>query len=85
MLIQVPSKKLVLLLEWKAIQIKYLDVDKAWGRKGKAERLRGMVDANEILDPRFSQHDAWRPGQTVRNWIVEGPIKGITNNRRVNS
>lgn len=76
MLIQVPLKKRVLLLEWKVIQIDFLDVGTSQDRKQKAEHLKGIVDVNEILDLRFKMHDAWRSGQTIRRWIEEGPIKG---------
>ncbi|KAG0305521.1 hypothetical protein BGZ98_004001 [Dissophora globulifera] len=76
MLIQVPLKKRVVLLEWKAIQIDFLDVGKSRGRREKVGLLSGMADANEILDLQFSRYDLWRPGQTIRNWITDGPIKG---------
>ena len=76
MLIQVPLKKRVLLLEWKAIQIDFLDIGTSQGRKEKAEHLRGMVDVNDVLELRFSRHDAGRPGQTIRSWIAESPIRG---------
>ncbi|KAF9994041.1 hypothetical protein BGZ79_001232 [Entomortierella chlamydospora] len=39
-LIQVPLKKQVVLLEWKAIQIDFLDVGTSWGRKEKNDRWR---------------------------------------------
>ncbi|KAK5822985.1 hypothetical protein F5H01DRAFT_401412 [Linnemannia elongata] len=74
-LIQVPSKRRVLLLKWKAIQIDFLDIGAWRGRKEKAEHLRGMTDANDVLDLQFSRYDAWRPGQTIRGWITEGPIR----------
>jgi len=53
-----------------------LDIGTSQGRKEKAEHLRGMVDVNDVLELRFSRHDAWRPGQTIRSWIAEGPIRG---------
>ncbi|KAF8919390.1 hypothetical protein BGZ58_004641, partial [Dissophora ornata] len=76
MLIQVPLKKRVLLLEWKAIQIDYLDFGTLRERKGKAEHLQRMVLVNDVLDLKFSQNDIWRAGQTIRSWIAEGPIRG---------
>ncbi|KAF9176798.1 hypothetical protein BGZ51_009646 [Haplosporangium sp. Z 767] len=76
MLIQVPLKKRVILLEWKAIQIDFLDVGMSRGRREKAEHLSDMADANGILDLQFSWYDRWRPGQTIRSWITDGPIKG---------
>ncbi|KAG0271404.1 hypothetical protein BGZ95_000791 [Linnemannia exigua] len=79
MLIQVPLKKRVLLLEWKAIQIDFLNIGAWRGRKEKAEHLRGMANANDVLDLQFSQYDAWRPGQTIRSWITEGPVRGDNN------
>lgn len=76
MLIRVPSKKRVLLLEWKAIQIDFLVIGAGRRRNEKAEHLRGMTDANEVLDLQFSLYDLWRPRQTIRQWITEGPIRG---------
>ncbi|KAF9983172.1 hypothetical protein BGZ80_008517 [Entomortierella chlamydospora] len=79
MLIQVPLKKRIVLIEWKAIQIDFLDVGTSLGCKEKAEHLSGLVDVNEILELKFSQYDRWRPGQTIRNWITNGPINGERN------
>ncbi|KAG0288172.1 hypothetical protein BGZ98_004366, partial [Dissophora globulifera] len=76
MLIQVPLKKRAVLLEWKAIQIDFLDVGKSQGCKEKVGHLSDMADANEILDLQFSWYDLWRPGQTIQSWITDGPIKG---------
>ncbi|OAQ23951.1 hypothetical protein K457DRAFT_903587 [Linnemannia elongata AG-77] len=74
MLIQIPLKRRVLLLEWKAIQIDFLDIGAWRGHKEKAEHIRGMTVANDVLDLQFSRYDAWRPGQIIRSWITEGPI-----------
>ncbi|KAG0010683.1 hypothetical protein BGZ80_001266, partial [Entomortierella chlamydospora] len=38
--VSVPLKKQVVLLEWKAIQIDFLDVGTSWGRKEKNDRWR---------------------------------------------
>ncbi|KAF9325630.1 hypothetical protein BG006_010880, partial [Podila minutissima] len=75
MLIQVPLKKRVLLLEWKTIQIDLLAVGTLQGCKEKAEQLKNMVDVNEILELRFSGRDLWRARQTIQSWIEDGPIK----------
>ncbi|KAF9088290.1 hypothetical protein BGX27_002724, partial [Mortierella sp. AM989] len=80
MLIQIPSKKQVLLLERKAIQIDFLDIGASRVRKEKAEHFGGITDPNKILDLQFSRYDSWRPEQTIRSWIADGPIRG--NNRK---
>ncbi|KAG0264059.1 hypothetical protein DFQ27_001452, partial [Actinomortierella ambigua] len=78
MLIQVPLKKRAILLEWKVIQIDFLDVGTSQGRMEKAEHLSDMADVNEILDLQFRRYDRWRPGQTIRSWITDGPTEGET-------
>lgn len=88
MLIQVPLKKRVILLEWKAIHIDLLDIGTLRGRKEKAEILRGMVDANEMtrlsitsqlgatsLSPRFffPKTDLSGPGLCFSlGWTAQG-------------
>ncbi|KAF9951127.1 hypothetical protein BGZ72_007293 [Mortierella alpina] len=56
-LIQVPLKKRVPPLEWKAIQIDYLNITTWWGCKEKTEHLGGATDANAAFDIQFSQND----------------------------
>jgi hypothetical protein len=76
MLIQVPLKRRVLVLEWKAIRIDFLDLGPAGARLDKAKRLNDMRTVKQILDLRFNENDMWRAGQTIRSWLTTGPTKG---------
>ncbi|GJJ77513.1 hypothetical protein EMPS_09872 [Entomortierella parvispora] len=76
MLILIPLKKRVLLLEWKVIQIDFLDINRLRGFQKKADYLKDMNYVNDVLDLKFVMHDVWRPGQTIRDWILNGAIKG---------
>jgi hypothetical protein len=77
MQVRVPLKKRILLLEWKVVQIGYLGFEKSLSSyEKKAEHLEGTVDASTILDLKFKGSDLWRSGQTIREWILTGPLKG---------
>lgn len=86
MLIHVPSKKHILVLEWKAIQIDFLDipvpvgVTTSW--EEKAKQLSCISDASAVLDLKFANHDLRRPGQTIRNWVSSVPCKGCDKSPR---
>ncbi|KAG0337738.1 hypothetical protein BG000_005031 [Podila horticola] len=77
MQILVPSKKRILVLEWKVVQIDYLEVQVPVGvqvsREEKAKYLSGVSEASAVLDLKFGQNDRWRSGQTIRDWISVGP------------
>jgi len=66
----------VLVLEWKVIQIDYLDLGTVGSREKKAERMNGTFDASAILDLKFGRNDKWRPGQSIKEWILQGPRNG---------
>lgn len=76
MQVHVPSKKRILVLEWKVIQIDYLDLSPIVSREKKAEHLGGTFEASAILDLKFGRNDKWRHGQTIKEWILQGPRDG---------
>ncbi|KAF9368743.1 hypothetical protein CPB97_004296 [Podila verticillata] len=76
MRILIPSKKRILVLEWKVIQIDYLDLGIVASREKKAERLDGTFEASAILGLKFGRNDRWRQGQTIKEWILQGPRDG---------
>ncbi|KAG0196105.1 hypothetical protein BGX28_000135, partial [Mortierella sp. GBA30] len=76
MLVLAPSKRRILVLEWKVIQIDYLDLGTVVSREKKAESLNGTFESSAILDLKFGRNDKWRQGQTIREWILQGPRNG---------
>ncbi|KAG0354437.1 hypothetical protein BG005_006476, partial [Podila minutissima] len=76
MQVVVPTKQRILVLEWKVIQIDYLDLGAVASREKKAERLQVTFEASAILDLKFGANDRWRQGQTIKEWILEGPRNG---------
>ncbi|KAI8602386.1 hypothetical protein EDD21DRAFT_352807 [Dissophora ornata] len=74
--VHVPSKKRILVVEWKVIQIDYLDLGPVVSREKKAEHLDGTFEASAILDLKFGRNDRWRQGQTIEEWILQGPRNG---------
>ncbi|KFH62927.1 hypothetical protein MVEG_11451 [Podila verticillata NRRL 6337] len=84
MTIHVPSRKRLLILEWKAIQIDFLDSSEllkggsdctvnmsTQGRK--LECLTGFAHARQILDLKVATFDNWRSGMLIREWVLKGP------------
>jgi len=76
MQVLVQSKKRILVLEWKVIQIDYLDLGTVVSREKKVEYLNGTFEASAILDLKFGRNDRWRQGQTIKEWILQGPRNG---------
>lgn len=64
MLVSIPLKKRLFVLEWKCIQIDYIDVGSGSPLE-KANFLADIRDVSTVLDLRF-RNDKFRPGQTVR-------------------
>ncbi|KAF9381304.1 hypothetical protein CPC16_009905 [Podila verticillata] len=84
MTIHVPSRKRLLILEWKAIQIDFLDSSELlkWGsdcrvnmstQGRKLECLTGFAHARQILDLKFTTFDNSRSGMLIREWVLKGP------------
>ncbi|GJJ77508.1 hypothetical protein EMPS_09867 [Entomortierella parvispora] len=76
MLILIPLKKQVLLLEWKMIRIDSLDINGLKGIEQTADYLKDMDSVDDVLDLKFVMHDVCRPGQTIRDRILNGAIRG---------
>ncbi|KAF8984472.1 hypothetical protein BGZ46_007936 [Entomortierella lignicola] len=72
MLIHVPSKKRVLLLEWKVIRIDFLEIKDSPSIEKKVEHLSGTFEATDILNLQFGKNDMRRAGQTIKEWILNG-------------
>ncbi|KAF9103236.1 hypothetical protein BGX27_010669, partial [Mortierella sp. AM989] len=71
MLVSIPSRKQLFVLEWKSIRIDYIQI----GSGAPLERatvLAEMPDANMLLDLKF-RNDKFRAGQTIKEWIMSGP------------
>lgn len=85
MQVVVPTKKRILVLEWKVIQIDYLDLGAVASREKKAERLQVTFEASAILDLKFGANDRWRQGQTIKEWILEGPRNGPGRTHHANN
>ncbi|KAG0013480.1 hypothetical protein BGZ82_002118 [Podila clonocystis] len=71
MLVSVPSRKQLFVLEWKSIQIDYIKIG-AGSRLKRASALANISDASEVLDLKF-RNDKFRAGQTIKEWILNEP------------
>lgn len=71
MLVSVPSRKQLFVLEWKSIQIDYIKIGSG-SRLERANALADIPDASEVLELKF-RSDKFRAGQTIKEWILKGP------------
>ncbi|KAG0364210.1 hypothetical protein BGX24_004728 [Mortierella sp. AD032] len=74
MLVSVPLRKQLFILEWKSIQIKFINIGSG-SLLQRANALVDVSDAAEVLDLTF-RNDNFRTGQTIREWILSGPKVG---------
>ncbi|KAF9086459.1 hypothetical protein BGX27_003196, partial [Mortierella sp. AM989] len=74
MLVSVPSRKQLFVLEWKSIQIDYIKIGSG-SRLKRANALADIYDASEVLDLKF-RNDKFRTGQTIKEWILDEPKDG---------
>ena len=54
--------------EWKAIQIKYLQVAGSQ-MFDKVSALSKITDPNEVVNIKFGRNDRWRCGKTIDDWV----------------
>lgn len=71
MLVSVPLRKQLFVLEWKSIQIYYIDIGSGT-QVERANVLAEIADASVVLDLNF-RNDTLRAGQTIKEWILCGP------------
>ncbi|KAF9949898.1 hypothetical protein BGZ70_001591, partial [Mortierella alpina] len=74
MLISVPLRKQLFVLEWKSIQIDYIRI----GSKSRLQRanvLAEVPDVAGVLGLKF-RNDEFRAGMTIEEWILSGPRGG---------
>ncbi|KAF9420186.1 hypothetical protein BGZ76_004124 [Entomortierella beljakovae] len=77
MIIKVPSANRILVLEWKVVQLSYLDVGPPTNdQKSKAELVRDMGTPTSVANIKFTSRDNWRPGKTIEDWICNGDRNG---------
>jgi hypothetical protein len=62
----------IIVMEWKVIQIDYLDVGGHRDRTQKAEAL-GKLDVDEVLAINFNKREKFKKG-TIGTWIQESVI-----------
>src|SRR5687767_12796917 len=74
MLVSVPLRKQLFVLEWKSIQIDYMEIESG-SRLERANVLADFSDAAEVLDLKL-RNDKFRAGQTIKDWILSGPKSG---------
>ncbi|KAF9339225.1 hypothetical protein BGZ91_006667 [Linnemannia elongata] len=74
MLVSVPLRKQLLVLEWKSIQIDYIRIGSG-SRLQRANVLAEVPDAAGVLDLKF-RNDKFRAGQTIKEWVLSGPKGG---------
>ncbi|KAG9067806.1 hypothetical protein KI688_011394 [Linnemannia hyalina] len=74
MLVSVPLRKRLFVLEWKSIQIDYINIGSGT-RLERANVLAEIPDANRVLGLKF-RGDKFRTGQTIKEWILDGPKVG---------
>ncbi|KAG9067497.1 hypothetical protein KI688_012280 [Linnemannia hyalina] len=74
MLVSVPLRKQLLVLEWKSIQIDYIKIGSGT-QSERANALAEIRDANEILDLKF-RSDKFRTDQTIKKWVLDRPKVG---------
>ncbi|KAK3809463.1 MAG: hypothetical protein J3Q66DRAFT_405465 [Benniella sp.] len=80
LLITVPSAKRILVLEWKVLQLNSLDLSMV-PDEYKADYLKRLSEVDDILNVKFVQHDRFRRGRTIKEWI----LTGIQDNKNVPS
>ncbi|KAF9375020.1 hypothetical protein CPC16_000941 [Podila verticillata] len=68
MLVSVPSRKQLFVLEWKSIQIDYIKIGSGSHLK-RANALADIHDASGVLDLKF-RNGKFRAGQTIKEWIL---------------
>jgi hypothetical protein len=51
-----------------------LDIGTPTSNYEKAELLNGVFEPSEILNLKFAQHDKWRSGQTIEDWLLNGQL-----------
>ena len=74
MLVSVPLRKQLFVLEWKSIQIDYIQIGSGT-RLERANVLANILNAPEVLDLKF-RNDEFRSRQTIEEWILSGPRVG---------
>ncbi|KAG0256198.1 hypothetical protein DFQ27_005862 [Actinomortierella ambigua] len=74
MLVSVPLRKQLFVLEWKSIQIDYIRIGSG-SQLQRANVLAEVPDATGVLDLKF-RNDKLRAGQTIKEWILSGPKDG---------
>ncbi|KAG9064764.1 hypothetical protein KI688_003023 [Linnemannia hyalina] len=75
MLVSVTSRKQLFVLEWKSIQIDFIEIGSG-SRLKRADALADIPVASEVLDLTF-RNDEFRAGQTIKEWILNGPKDSI--------
>ncbi|KAF9289195.1 hypothetical protein BGZ74_000761, partial [Mortierella antarctica] len=74
MLVSIPSRNQLFVLEWKSIQIYYIKIGSGASLE-RANVLSEIPDAKTLLDLKF-RNDNFRAGQTIKDWILCGPKVG---------
>ncbi|OAQ24514.1 hypothetical protein K457DRAFT_24078 [Linnemannia elongata AG-77] len=74
LLVSVPLQKWLFVLEWKSIQIDFIQIGSGTRLK-RANILTDISDASKVLDLKF-RSDKFRAGQTIKDWILFGPKDG---------
>ncbi|KAG0058715.1 hypothetical protein BGZ90_004807 [Linnemannia elongata] len=74
LLVSVPLQKRLFVLEWKSIQIDFIQIGSGTRLK-RANTLADISDASKVLDLKF-RSDKFRAGQTIKDWILFGPKDG---------
>jgi hypothetical protein len=74
MLVSVPLRKQLFVLEWRSIQIDYIKIGSG-SQLQRANVLADVRNATEVLDLKF-RNDKFRAGQTIKEWILSGPKGG---------
>ncbi|KAG0196040.1 hypothetical protein BGX28_000212 [Mortierella sp. GBA30] len=74
MLVSVPLREQLFVLEWQSIQIDYIQIGSGTQLE-RANVLAGVRNTAEILNLKF-RNDKFRSGQTIKEWILSGPKVG---------
>ena len=74
MLVSVPLRKQLFVLEWKSIQIDNIRIGSG-SQLQRANVLAKVPNATEVLDLKF-RSDKFRAGQTIKEWILSGSKGG---------
>ncbi|KAG0205824.1 hypothetical protein BGX28_002604 [Mortierella sp. GBA30] len=74
MLLSVPLRRQLFVLELKSIQIDYIKIGSGT-RSARANALTDISDANSLLHLKF-RNDKFRAGLTIKDWILTGPKVG---------